>query len=273
MDYILNLSIEFLIIELFVWILIKKVYKLNIKMVYLILSQIPNIALVLCFLFSGLNILYLIILKIILIFLICLLITNAYNYKAIFNILGLYLLISFSIYGYYSFLRMIVISLNFYWQKNNIYFDAIFAVAFVVFYLLLYVILKSIKNIGNLKNLLADVSFCLSDNHITLKGLIDTGNSVYDKKTNLPVVLLSIDSLKKYLPLVNFSYVLEILATHCEKCVLVGGESVYIPIVSVSDCKIVKNERTNYDKFVIGVVKQKFYDEKHYDCLIHRDFI
>jgi hypothetical protein len=101
MDYILNLSIEFLIIELFIWLLIKKIYKLNIKISYLILSQIPNIVLILCFLFSGLNTICLIILKIISVLLICLLITNNYKYKEIFNILGLYLLISFAIYGYY----------------------------------------------------------------------------------------------------------------------------------------------------------------------------
>ena len=70
-----------------------------------------------------------------------------------------------------------------------------------------------------------------------------------------------------------FSYVSDILASHCEECELVGGKKVYIPIVRVKDCKIVKNGASKKTNFAVGVVKQRFYDDKKYDCLLHRDFV
>ena len=117
------------------------------------------------------------------------------------------------------------------------------------------------------------MSFSLADKHISLKGLIDSGNSVYDTKSNLPVVFLSIDCLKRFIPLATYAYVNEILSSHCEKCVLVGGKNIYVPIVNVSDCKIEINGQVKNIKFAIGIVKQKFFDTKHYDCLLHRDFV
>ena len=142
-----------------------------------------------------------------------------------------------------------------------------------MFYLLLYFLAAFIKTKSNFKNFLADVSFSLSGKHISLKGLIDSGNSVYDSNSRLPVVLLSIDSLKKFMPLASFSYVSEVLSSHLEKCVLVGGNNIYVPIVKVEDCKIFRNGKANNTRFVVGVVEKKFYDEKHYDCLLHRDFV
>ena len=146
------------------------------------------------------------------------------------------------------------------------------AIFFVLFYIFLYILFKSISEKKNLQNFLANISFFIAGKHINLKGLIDSGNSVYDKQSNLPVVLLSIYSLKKYFPLASFNYVCEILSSHYEKCVLVGGKTLFVPIVKVDDCVVEKNGNKQMKKFVIGIIDQKFYDERNFDCLLHRDF-
>lgn len=273
MDFQICLCIEIFIIDILVWMLIKKLLKLDVSTVGLFFSQICNIAVLVCFCFIQMQIWIFVLLKFIAAILIALLNVNSYRIESVFVLIQSYVILGLSVYGYYEFLLLLFESLNFNLFMSKIYFKIVFVVCFALFYLFLYLLMSLFTKNRNLQSFLADVSFLLCDKHIRLKGLIDSGNSFYDSKSNLPVVLLSLDCLKKFIPLATSVYVNDILASHCEKCVVVGGKNLYVPIVNVAECKVVRNGKIMNKKFVIGVVKQSFYDEKHYDCLLHRDFV
>ena len=273
MELKIYFCIELIIIEIFIWLLIKKFCKLEVGIYSLLLSQICNIAAALFYLFVDTSIIYFVMLKLLAEILICLLNTNSYKFKSIMVLFCCYILFSTSIYGYYKFLTLTINSLNISLFSSVRYFNVVFSICFVCFYLMLYFLVEGIAKMKNLQSFLVNVSFYLKGKHICLKGLIDSGNSVYDSVSKLPVVLLSIDSLKKYIPLASQCYVNEVLASHYEKCVLVGGKNIYVPIVSIEDGKIYKNGKCEKFDFVVGIVEQRFYDEKHYDCLLHRDFV
>ena len=113
MEYKLSLSIELMIIEFFVWLLIKKIFKLRIGVGYLLLTQTLNVAVVLCFIFSGINNIYLLLIKYATSILICLLTTNEYKCKIIFGMFGSYFVLSLAIFGYYHFLYLVLINCKF----------------------------------------------------------------------------------------------------------------------------------------------------------------
>lgn len=269
----LCLCIEIFVIDVLVWFLIKKILKLDASYGGLFLSQVCNIAVLICFLFVRMEIWQFVLIKFAAVILISLLNVDSYRIKSIFILVFSFTVLSLTIYGYFEFLALIIESLNIIHFANQVYFKIILFGCFVIFYLTLYSITSLIAKNRNLQSFLADVSFFIGDRHIRLKGLIDSGNSFYDSKSNLPVVLLSLDCLKNFIPLATDSYVNDILASHFEKCVVVGGKKFYVPIVNVKACKVIKNGQITNKKFVIGVVKQSFYDEKHYDCLLHRDFV
>lgn len=239
----------------------------------LLCSQVCNIAVLTFYLFVQMPIWQFVLLKFAAAVLISLLNANSYRIKPIFLIIGTYVLLGLSIFGYFEFLLLLIGSLNIAIFANRAYFNVGFVVCFAMFYLILYMLMSLIAKNRNLQSFLADVSFFIGDRHIRLKGLIDSGNSFYDSRSNLPVVLLSLDCLKKFIPLATSAYVNDILASHYEKCVVVGGKNLYVPIVNVKACKIIRNGKITNKKFVVGVVAQSFYDEKHYDCLLHRDFV
>ncbi len=271
MELNIILCIEIFVIDVLVWLLIKKLCRLEIKTSGLLLSLIVSFASLTSFLFLN-KLLILVLIRLIAAIFIALLITNEYQFRQIFVIFGSYILLSLSIYGYYEFLLAIFKSLNLI-IFDSLYSNIIFALCFAVFYIILYLLVALLKKQKVIHDFLADVSFFLGGKHIRLKGLIDSGNHVYDSQTSLPVVLLSFDSLKRFMPLASFAYITDVLSSHCEKCVLVGGKTIYVPIVSVDGCEVSKNGKTRALKFAIGVVQQKFYDEKRYDCLLHRDFV
>jgi len=273
MELKIYLCLEILIIDLLVWLLIKKICKLEVCVMGVCLSQICNIFAMLCFLFFNLAVIWLVLIKFIAAIFISLLIVNEYKTKEIFMLLGLFVLLSLSIFGYYKFLLLLFKSLSLTDLITKTYFNVVFAGCFLLFYVFIYLVSSFLLKNRSLQNFLAQVSFLLSGKHICLKGLIDSGNSVYDSESNLPVVLLSLDSLKRFIPLATMSYVSDILSKHCEKCVLVGGKNIFIPIVYVDNCKIEKDGKIKDTKFAVGIVKQHFFDTKQYDCLIHRDFV
>lgn len=272
MDYKIWFCLELFVIEYFNWIILNRQYNLRLNLFQLTISQLSTVAILILHYFLNTTIFELVLMNIFSAFLIVLLITNDYKFSKIFGIFLNFVVYSFSIYGYYRFLLLIFKSLKIINLSSEIYFDILFAICFVCYYLLLNLSVSLMSKNALVQKNYASVSFSLNQKHITLKGLIDSGNSVYDSESNKPVVIISVNSLKKIIPLATFGYVCDVLASHFEKCVVVGGKNIYIPIVSVSDCKITKQGKTQTTQFVVGVVNQNFYDEKKFDCLIHKSF-
>ncbi len=266
------LTIEFLILDVFVWFLLKKFFALKASAGSFCLAVALTIAAALCHLYAGLSAGLIVLIKLISVAFVVLLFVDSYNFGAIFKLFGSYLVAIFACFGYYRFLYLIFESLGVS-GANQPYVLVLFAAGFVLFYVLLFALKKLLRQENQLKKFSAEVSFFLDGKHIRLKGFIDTGNSVYDTRRSVPVVFVSMETLKKAMPLASFAYVSNVLASHNEKCELVGGECFFVPIVSVCGCKIVRNGGAESVKFSLGVVEKSFYNDKRYDCLLHRDFV
>lgn len=271
MEQIIIFCIELFIIDILVWLLIKNICRLSIRFFEFFCSMFVSIA-SLSSMFFITSAFYLIIIRLFSAIILSLLITDSYKFSRVMLLNSLYLIFALSCYGYYNFLLLILKSLNLEILNEN-YLNLYFSCGFLLFYFILYLVSKLIVSSKKSAEIYADVSFFIASKHIRLKGLIDSGNSVYDTKTHLPIIFLSMNSLKRVLPQISPSYVSDILASHYEKCELVGGKTIYVPIVSVDDCKIFKSGECLFSKFEVGIISQTFYDEKHFECLLHRDFL
>lgn len=114
------------------------------------------------------------------------------------------------------------------------------------------------------------MSLKLFDKHISFYGLIDSGNTLYDTKTNRPVILISIPSLSKFL---EHEKIVWMIKNKCRniKCETIAGSDFNIPIFS-SDVLLRVNEETEQINCMVGLVEQKFENGK-FDCLLHRDYL
>ena len=109
--------------------------------------------------------------------------------------------------------------------------------------------------------------------HIEMVGLIDSGNSLIDSKTNKPVVVVSSSIIKKHFNSLDVKFDgKNDLCKRFIECVAVGGISFKMPIIDVESVTITTNNTAKRFDCVIGVVNQEFCDAKNYQCLIHRNF-
>jgi hypothetical protein len=131
---------------------------------------------------------------------------------------------------------------------------------------------NKLTKINKLKHHLARVSFSIYGKHIEVVGLIDSGNSLVDKVTNKPVIVISVAALKKHFKdsaIYNFKD-----SVFCERfvdCVLAGGARLKMPILDIGSVCIKRDDEVKSFDCVLGFVDQKFCDEKDYQCLIHRN--
>ena len=124
------------------------------------------------------------------------------------------------------------------------------------------------------KRFLAQIEFCLLNQHIKITGLIDSGNMLYDEKTGFPVVVISLKILKKYLSANNYELITILLKqTRTIECVCVNEEKFKIPIVDVCDCVVNCIGEKTKQKFVLGVIQKNIDTISKFECLLHRDFI
>ena len=108
--------------------------------------------------------------------------------------------------------------------------------------------------------------------HIEITGLCDTGNSLVDEVTKKPVVVLSFEALKKYFKNMTFEDVLN-MSSRSIKCVTAGENSIELPLIEIGEIYLESfGKKTKY-KTILAVTKQRFFDLKKYECLLHRDFI
>ena len=144
---------------------------------------------------------------------------------------------------------------------------------FAVFELVGYLSKKKI-----LKSFLKRVSFLAFGRHIEIVGLLDTGNVLYDSKTNLPVIVLSVFALKNFLPsniyknitIGDFS---ELGVNHYLECVSVAEKTLSMPIIKIDSATIICGDKSQKVNCVLGIVNHRFEGSNEYDCLLHRDFV
>ena len=272
MEYI-NFIFVVLIIDFILCCSLKKLFKLNVTWKYLLFVQIPNICVSIIFCFCELSFCYFLMLKIASMFVVCLLITNSYSAKELFLIWSVYGMLFFSGYGFYQFMTLFFkcVIFEIFEIKIAKQFDFIIFFAIILYILLNYCVLSKMIKQAKIKNLIHKVSFFIFGKHIEIVGLCDTGNSLVDEKTKVPVIVVSFDSLQKHFVNMHFCD-LEKVSTRNVKCVTAGENLIEIPVVDVGFIEIENGIQKDRFRAVVAVTKQKFFDTRKYDCLLHRDF-
>ena len=143
-----------------------------------------------------------------------------------------------------------------------------------------YLIIGVAKYLSRKKELepfIKDVKLFINDKILEFKAFMDSGNKLYDTKTGLPVIILSIKSLEKY-----FSKdILENLVLEQGKNV--GFKNVHLisyntisgdikkMVVFEADKMVINSGQNEYttNRFVVGVSYKVFNDAINYDMLLN----
>ncbi len=144
----------------------------------------------------------------------------------------------------------------------------------------IYLIIGVAKYLSRKKELepfIKDVKLFINDKILEFKAFMDSGNKLYDTKTGLPVIILSIKSLEKY-----FSKdILENLVLEQGKNV--GFKNVHLisyntisgdikkMVVFEADKMVINSGQSEYttNRFVVGVSYKVFNDAINYDMLLN----
>lgn len=272
MDYI-SIVLSVFLIEYIVDCLILKIFKIQYSWLYLLFLQIPKIcSSMICLMYS--NISWLCFLSKILSKIICIIfITDSFKIKRLASLFVTEIMLLFSVGGFLSFLLMCLnATMNDLFYKKidkNLHFLIVFLIILYIF--AFFKIVRAIEKNRFLKKFLVNVSFCLFNKHINLYGLIDSGNSLFDPLTRLPVVLVSMNVLKKFLSAEELEF-LKGLNLRKIKCDTISGSGVEIPIFKIKRFVLRHGNETRKHMCMIGVVEHEFNKGK-FDCLLHRDFL
>lgn len=270
MDYV-NFILTTILFDFMSALLLKKFFSLSVKVIELVFLQIINIAVVVIYLFCEIYFYQFILLKILAIFLISLLITEEYKFFSILKLFAFNMIILFSVFGFFEFIAKLVeawFNVIFNVKIAKKYKIIVNFIIFVYFYVV-FAFFGKIKKDDFKRKYLSTVSFLLFGKHIEIVGLLDTGNTLRDTKTNKPVLVVSLKVLKKYFNNIDF----EKNGFRKILCEGAGGFQFYMPIIDIGKVCVSNKLKTKSYECVLGVVDQKFYDEKKYDCLLHRDFV
>ena len=269
----LNIILSVAIVEFVIDYIVLKLFKIQYRKIYLLFLQIPKIcANVLCLFYEFVFLLSLLI-KILADFVCIIFITDSFKFSRLFNLFISKVIFFFSISGFVSFLVV--------WLRISIFeifkvkilekYGFLIILSIFVYIFAIFCLVRSIDKNKFLNKYLAKVSFKINNKHINLYGLVDSGNSLLDPISRMPVVLVSIKSLKKIL---NESELNEIINSRCRKikCDTVSGSGFEIPIFKASDFIAKFDQETKRFFCMVGIIEQGFGNDK-FDCLLHRDFI
>ena len=150
--------------------------------------------------------------------------------------------------------------------------------AIILYIFAVFICVTKITKTTKIKSFIRKVSFFAFGKHIEIMGLLDTGNVLYDTKTKLPVIIVNVKSLKKYLPqkdyqnITNKNY-LNSCFSHYLKVMTISKEQEEIPIIIPRFVVIKNGGDVKNVKCVLGFVNHNFENSNAYDCLLHRDLI
>lgn len=279
MEIIVNSFVYSFILDYFISVSQKKLFRLEVKNVCLLLLQVLNISSVAVFLFCNIAFYQFLLIKLLANLIISLLITNSYKFKEITHLFVSYVIILFSVYGFAIFLTefaRVVIS-----QIFGVFIERIYdyLILFGIF-IFVFVIVFFAQNIGKNKTInsfLMKVSFSLFGKHIEITGLLDSGNVLYDTKSSKAVIVVSASIFKQVLPKKDYQKFIQndyssVKVSNQISYVSVGGKKLVMPIFDVGVVKVSSDGKIQTKECVIGVVNQEF-DGGKYQCLLHRDFV
>ena len=259
---------------------LKTIFKLQIKKLPLLFLQILHTCNCVIYLFFELKSFEFLMIKFLIMIIVCLLITDSYKFSKLFSLIMISLLLMFSYYGFSVFIIELIKAV-----ANEVFNVKISKIASIItlFFIILYIfaVFRVVNHLTKkkiIKNFIKKVSFFAFGKHIEFNGLIDSGNALYDSKTKLPVVLVSVLSLKNYLSQNIYENITKnnfcnLSCDHYLKVCFASGVVSEIPIFKIQNIKICGENGCSSFRCVIAIVNHKFENDNAYDCLLHRDFV
>ena len=269
----LSFLLSVFLIEFIVDVLVLKIFKIYYRKVYLLFLQVPKVCANVLSLFYFDVFWVGLVLKMVSMFLCDLFLTDSFKFKKLIGILFLEIVLLLSVSGFAMFaLKWINCSINSIFSQKIAKKHQIFIIFSIFLYIFaVFKLARFIDKNRFFKKFLTKVSFCFYGKHINLYGLIDSGNMLFDSLTRKPIVLVSIDSLKKYFPKNEID---EILKSNYRKiqCDTISGSGYEIPIFKVEEFFIKDNDENIKVECMVGLVSHRF-EKGKIDCLLHRDFL
>lgn len=272
MDYI-GIVLSVFIIELIVDCLVLKIFRLHYNFLYLLFLQIPKVcASVICLFYSSILWLCLLV-KILSKIITVIFITDSFRFKKIVSLFVLEMILLFSIGGFIEFLILCFNATmeDVFYRKIDRKYHFLLVFSIILYIFAFFKTVRCIEKNKFLKRFSANVSFFIFGKHINLYGLIDSGNSLNDPFTKLPVVLVSRVALKKFLSLQELDFLLD-LKSRKINCDTVSGSKIEVPIFNVSSVTIKQGNEVRKHRCMVGIISNGLEDGK-FDCLLHRDFL
>ena len=270
---IINCIILNVTTDLMLLFCLKKFFKLKVRVLEILFLEIVMVAPAVVYVLCNIMLAQFVILKLIAGVLVCLLITDSFSFCFLSKLFGLYIVFFFSIFGVNNFMVEFVKTVASMVFNITIpyFFDFVVLVGVIVYVVMIFVLVRGLSKFNTLKNYLANVSFMFMGKHIQIVGLYDTGNTLIDDVTHKPVVIVSSDALKKYFADINFEK--DFVCDRCVECVSAGEACFSVPVYDVGEICIKQGGEIKCERCVLGFVERGFYDDKNYQCLLHRDFV
>lgn len=254
----------------------KRVFNLKVKNFYLALLQIMTICASMIYIFCIKSIVIYLLLKLVFYIIIILFTTENYLINNLLVKFATFEILILIVFGGYVFIGLFYCEIinGLFGVKTAKMFKYFVNIAIFIQYTLIFCVIRYFENVKMKKEFLAQIEFCLLNQHIKITGLIDSGNMLYDEKTGFPVVVISLKILKKYLSVNNYELITILLKqARVLECVCVNEEKFKIPIVDVCDCVVNCIGEKTKQKFVLGVIQKNIDTISKFECLLHRDFI
>lgn len=265
-------------VDLFLSIIMKKIFKKDMAYPMLLLSQVLFVVPGILYITLPISAVTFVLIKMFSGFIFCLVTAQNYHIKPFVAELLSYYALFFSIYGFLWFMllffKQILKDSNF---AQTAFFDLIILLLIILYFAMLIYIFSVLSRVSAVKKYSTKVSFFIFGKHIEITGLFDTGNSLYDTKTKKPVVVVCMSALKRIIPRENYKRLIEgddfaIDFSHYIKFVSVGSQETDMPVVDVGSIVIHKSGGDELRPCVIGLVRQRFDDFGGFEGLLHSEF-
>lgn len=272
--FLINLALDFAIIEMCNLIFNLYVSKFEITAI-VVFSCFPTIL----YVFYHIGFVLFIFFKIVDYMILCMLLTDRYSLRRIFDLLFVLMLSMFSFYGFAQFFVLFVKNFvkDVFKTEIKYYYDFVIVLALLLYIIALLAVMGNLAKKRALKDFLFKVSFLLFGKHIEITGFLDSGNTLYDTRTGKCVVIVSAEALSRYFSADEMENLMMSFGADIYRleCITVGGGKVTLPIIDIDEIKLCRAEsgETKLCKCVIGISGEKFAENENYECLLHREFI
>lgn len=147
-----------------------------------------------------------------------------------------------------------------------------------------YIIIGTAKYLTRKKQMepyIKNIKLFIGEKTINFKGFLDSGNKLYDKKTGLPVVVVSIKSLEKHFSketlenlILNGGKGENFKNVHLISYNTISGEAKKMVVFSI-DKMVINPGENEYitNRFMLGITYKIFNDAVSYDLLLNNSIV